>query len=126
MTAVGNSYATGFVIGGVGSTVGGLIGLNDGPVSASYSSGPVASGSGNAVGGFIGNDLGASDLTDTYFDIDTSGQSHGVGNNTGYPVITALTTAQFQAGLPAGFSSTVWVENPGINNGLPTLLLNPQ
>jgi hypothetical protein len=124
--AVGNSYATGFVIGGVGSTAGGLIGLNDGPVSASYSSGPVASGSGNAVGGFIGNDTGASDLTDTYFDIDTSGQSHGVGSNTGYPGITALTTAQFQAGLPTGFSATVWVETPGIDNGLPTLLLNPQ
>jgi hypothetical protein len=123
---IDNSYATGFVIGGVSSTVGGLIGLNDGPVTASYSSGPVASGSGNAVGGFIGNDTGTNDLTNTYFDIDTSGQSHGVGSNTGYPGITALTTAQFQAGLPTGFSSVLWVQDPSINNGLPTLVLNPQ
>jgi hypothetical protein len=125
-SVLNDSYATGFVIGGVSSTVGGFIGLNDGAVKTSYSSGPVASGSGNAVGGFIGNDLGASDLTDTYWDIDTSGQSHGVGSNTGYPGITALTTAQFQAGLPGGFNSLFWAEDPAINNGLPYLLSNPQ
>lgn len=125
-TSIVNSYATGFTLGGVSSTVGGLVGKNDGAVSDSYSSGPVVSGSGNAVGGFIGNDLGASDLTDTYFDITTSGQSHGVGNNTGYPGITGLTTEQFQAGLPSGFDPQIWGENPGINGGLPYLLANPQ
>ena len=98
----------------------------DGAVGDSYSSGPVVSGSGNAVGGFIGNDVGASDLTDTYFDITTSGQSHGVGNNTAYPGITALTTEQFQAGLPSGFDPLIWAEDPGINGGLPYLLSNPQ
>jgi hypothetical protein len=124
--SVRNSYATGAAFGDVGSTVGGLIGLNNAPVSDSYSSGGVASGSGNAVGGLIGNDLGASDLTDTYWDIDTSGQSHGVGNNTGYPGVTSLTTAQFQAGLPSGFAPSVWAEDPAIDNGLPYLLANPQ
>ncbi len=48
--------------GGVNSTVGGFIGLNNGPVSDSYSSGAVESGSGNAVGGLIGTDLGTADL----------------------------------------------------------------
>jgi len=81
-TVITNSYATGTTQGGIGSTVGGFIGLNNGPVSASYSAGPVASGSGNAVGGFIGDDQGAADLANTYFDTKTSGQSHGVGNNT--------------------------------------------
>jgi hypothetical protein len=125
--AVQNSYATGFATGGVASTVGGLIGLNNASVSESYSSGAVASGSGNAVGGFIGTDNGSADLTDTYFDfdIDTSGQSHGVGNNTGYPGITGLSTAQFQAGLPTGFDPAVWAENSGINGGLPYLIANP-
>ena len=80
-----------------------------------------------SVGGLIGNDLGANDLTDTYWDTDTSGQSHGVGNNTAYPGVTGLTTAQFQAGLPSGFSSLFWAEDPSINNGLPYLLPeNPQ
>lgn len=125
-TSIVNSYATGFTLGGVSSTVGGLVGKNDGAVGDSYSSGPVVSGSGNAVGGFIGNDLGAADLTDTYFDITTSGQSHGVGNNTGYPGITGLTTEQFQAGLPSGFDPQIWAEDPGINGGLPYLLANPQ
>jgi hypothetical protein len=125
-TSIANSYATGFTLGGVSSTVGGLIGKNDGAVSDSYSSGPVVSGSGNAVGGFVGNDLGAADLTDTYFDITTSGQSHGVGNNTAYPGITGLTTEQFQAGLPSGFDPQIWAEAPGINGGLPYLPANPQ
>jgi hypothetical protein len=120
---VGNCYANGFVGGGVSSTVGGFIGLNNGSVNSSYSSGGVASGSGNAVGGFIGNDTGANDLTDTYWDTTTSGQSHGVGSNTAYPGITGLTTAQFQAGLPTGLSRNFWAEDPNINGGLPYLRL---
>jgi hypothetical protein len=118
---VASCYANGFVGGGVSSTVGGFIGLNNATVNGSYSSGGVASGSGNAVGGFIGNDLGTNDLTDTYWDTTTSGQSHGVGNNTAYPGITGLTTAQFQAGLPAGLSDHFWAEDPNINGGLPYL-----
>jgi hypothetical protein len=119
------TYATGFTEGGVNSVVGGLIGHNQGPVSASYSSGGVASGSGNAVGGLIGNDSGASDLTNTYWDTTTSGQSHGVGNDTSYPGVTGLTTEQFQAGLPAGFFPSTWAENADINGGLPYLLFWP-
>jgi hypothetical protein len=122
---IGDSYATGFVGGGVSSTVGGFIGLNNAAVIASYSSGPVASGSGNAVGGFIGNDTGASDLTNTYFDLTSSGQSHGVGNNTAYPGITGLTTEEFQSGLPTGFTPTLWAEDPSINGGLPYLVTSP-
>ncbi len=120
-----DTYATGFTVGGVNSTVGGLIGHNQGSVATSYSSGAVASGSGNAVGGLIGNDSGASDLTNTYWDTTTSGQSHGVGNDTSYPGVTGLTTEQFQAGLPAGFVSGIWAENADINGGLPYLLTWP-
>jgi hypothetical protein len=105
--------------------VGGLIGHNQGPIQTSYSSGPVASGSGNAVGGFIGNDSGSADLTNTYWDITTSGQSHGVGNDASYPGITGLTTEQFQAGLPIGFDPLIWAEDSGINGGLPYLLALP-
>lgn len=107
---ISNCYATGFVSGGAGSTVGGFIGLNDAAVRDSYSIGAVASGSGNAVGGLIGDDEGDADLTDTYFDTTTSGQSHGVGNNTAYPGVTGLTTEEFQAGLPEGFDMGTWAE----------------
>ena len=120
-----DSYATGFTVGGVNSTVGGLIGHNQGSVSTSYSSGAVASGSGNAVGGLIGNDSESGDLTNTYWDTTTSGQSHGVGNDTSYPGVTGLTTEQFQAGLPAGLVPGIWAENADINGGLPYLLTWP-
>lgn len=122
---IDNSYATGFVGGGVGSSVGGLIGMNSGPVGDCYSTGPVASGSGNAVGGLIGFDTGPSDLTDTYWDTTTSGQSHGVGNNTAYPGVTGLTTEELQAGLPTGFSDVIWAEDAQVNGGLPYLLALP-
>lgn len=123
--AVTDSYATGVVQGGVGSTVGGFIGMSQGMVMACYSTGAVASGSGNAVGGFIGNDIGANDLSVTYFDTTTSGQSHGVGNNTGYPGITGLTTEQFLAGLPGGFQPQIWAEAPTVNGGFPYLIPPP-
>jgi len=123
--SVVNTYATGFTVGGVNSTVGGLIGHNHGPVATSYSSGAVASGSGNAVGGLVGNDSESGDLTDTYWDTTTSGQAHGVGNDTSYPGVTGLTTEEFQAGLPSGFDSAVWAEDPNVNGGLPYLLAIP-
>jgi hypothetical protein len=125
LASLTDTYATGFTSGGVNSTVGGLIGHNQGPVAFSYSSGPVASGSGNAVGGLIGNDSETNDLFDTYWDTTTSGQAHGVGNDTSYPGVTGLTTEQFQAGLPAGFDPNLWVENADINGGLPYLLYWP-
>jgi hypothetical protein len=120
INTVANAYATGTTQGGVGSSVGGMLGTNSAAVSTSYSSGPVASGSGNAVGGFVGDDTGT--LGDDYFDIDTSGQSHGAGNNTADPGITGLTNAQFQSGLPAGYDPAVWGQDPAVNNGLPYLL----
>ena len=100
MQQVGESYATGTVIGGVGASVGGLIGIDTGPVSDVYSTGAVASGSAAAVGGLIGAAQGdQAVLMNTYWDTDTSGQSHGVGSDTGYPGVTGLTTAR--SGSPA-------------------------
>jgi len=60
-------------------------------------------------------------------DTDTSGVtdlSQGAGN---FAEIRhyGLTTAQFQSGLPTGFDSAVWAENPAINGGLPYLIDNP-
>ncbi|MBV9992400.1 MAG: hypothetical protein JOZ72_14055 [Alphaproteobacteria bacterium] len=119
-----DNYANGQVVGGVHSTVGGLIGQSNGDVASSYSSGAVASGSGNAVGGFVGIDQGILAMTDDYWDIDTSGQNHSAGNDPNDVGITGLTTAEFQSGLPSGFRSTIWAEDPTINNGLPYLRAN--
>ena len=65
------SYATGAVSGG--SDVGGLVGRSNGEVRASYATGAV-SGDSN-VGGLIGNDQ-QRPATLSYFDTDTSGQTH--------------------------------------------------
>ncbi|HEX4294479.1 MAG TPA: hypothetical protein VHZ29_10115 [Rhizomicrobium sp.] len=117
-----NSYATGFTGGNTGADAGGLVGYDETmTVVNSYASGAVAAGSNSMVGGLIGDAKNPNLLADTYWDITTSGQSHGVGNDTAYPGVTGLTTEQFQAGLPSGFDPSIWAEDPAINGGLPYL-----
>ncbi len=127
-SAVTNSYATGSVAEGA-DYVGGLIGYNEGTISSSYSTGHINGKTGSLVGGLIGYDGSLSGSLDaTYWDLDTSGitdPSKGAGSPANDPGITGLTTAQFQAGLPAGFDPTVWAEKPNINGELPYLLSNP-
>jgi hypothetical protein len=122
--AISDSYAMGRVIGGDHTKAGGLIGIADGPVSQSYATGAVAAGSSSSVGGLVGEDL-VQELFDTYWDIDTSGQSHGVGNNNADTGVTGLTTAQFLAGLPDGFDPAIWAQSPEINGGYPYLIAMP-
>lgn len=125
--SITNSYATGSVINNSAGEAGGLIGFVRSATTAnSYASGAVAGGSGAKVGGLIGDAQNPDLLTDTYWDITTSGQSHGVGNDTGYSGVTGLTTEQFQTGLPTGFDPSIWAEAPAFNNGLPYLTANPQ
>ncbi len=116
---VENCYAMGPVAGGDEASVGGLVGYDLATAIASYATGAVTVGQGGWAGGFAGQDSGRT--KDSYWDITTSGTTNGV-DNTNQPGIVGLTTAQFQAGLPAGFDRTVWRENAGINNGLPYLV----
>jgi hypothetical protein len=120
-----SSYATGQ--NESGQATGGLVAGNEGVIAGSYSSGKVK-GSGD-IGGLIGDDTSQSgSLTDTYWDMDTSGISNpdqGAGSPLNDPGITGLTTDQLQSGLPAGFDPSVWGENANINNGMPYLLANP-
>jgi hypothetical protein len=53
-----------------------------------------------------------------------SGTTNGVGGGNGTGV-TGNTTAQLQAGLPAGFDPKIWAEDRKINHGLPYLIANP-
>jgi hypothetical protein len=124
-----NCYATGAeTISGSYSSVGGLIGVNYSAVSGAYSTGtPAAGGDNGDVGGLIGQAVDG-DLSNNYWDTTTSGitnLSQGAGNIANDPGITGETTAQLQAGLPAGFDPSIWAENPAINNGLPYLIANP-
>lgn len=119
---VSQAYATGNVTGK--SRVGGLVGVNDVPVwssqkaviEKSYAAGKVT---GDVdVGGLVGrigsnpsSVLGKSSITASYWDVDTSGTTVGIGmNSTQFTVATGLTTAEFQdtAGFYARALAAGW------------------
>ena len=72
-----SSYAAGAVSGDYG--VGGLLGFNSGKsvVIGSYAVGTVSGG--DRIGGFLGWDNESFQTTDSYWDIEASGQTRGVG-----------------------------------------------
>jgi len=124
---ISDSYATGAVQGGHHELAGGLVGWG-GQVSRSYSIGAVAGGPLSLVGGLIGKDQLKGDLSNAYWDLDTSGitdPSQGAGNLANDPGIIGLTDVQLKAGLPDGFDPAIWGQNPTINNGYPYLVANP-
>lgn len=124
---IANTYSTGSANAGTNSWVGGFVGaIYSGTISDSYSTGS-AGGAGFTPGGFAGNGS-ASEFSDDYWDTTTSGITNlaqGAGNTANVAGIAGLSTAQFQSGLPAGFSSTVWGENASVEGGLPYLLALP-
>ena len=131
---ISDSYASSPVAGGNNSFAGGLVGANldsDGSapkITTSYSTGSVSGGSGAMIGGLIGEDLAQTGMTNSYWDLDTSGISdpaQGAGNAANDPGITGLTTQQFISGLPAGFSTLIWREKAKIDGGFPYLIDDP-
>ena len=104
-------YATGSVTSS-GQYIGGLVGYNYGwsigTVSDCYSSGKVAGG--GTVGGIIGYHK-TTTVSGSYWDIDASGQTTGIGSNSGTGVPTGLTTAAMRQS--ASFSG--W-DFPGVWN----------
>jgi hypothetical protein len=108
-----------------------LVGLSEGTgttITSSYSTGAVVGNDSQYVGGFVGYDDSSGDISESYWDVDTSGitdLSQGAGNVSNDPGITGLTSVQLQSGLPAGFDPSIWAENPEINGGLPYLIANP-
>jgi The GLUG motif len=78
---VSHSYSTGDVTGS--SNVGGLLGINVGTVSSSYSSGNVVGE--QDVGGLVGYNWTGGAVSNSFWDIETSGQGTsggGIGKNT--------------------------------------------
>jgi The GLUG motif len=117
---------------GVAGYYGGLIGgAGAGSVAASYAAGQIekASRSGGLPGGITGYQplRRIQKYSDTYWDVDDGvrDRAGAVGSVPNHQGVTGLTTLQLQSGLPAGFDSRVWVQNPNINNGLPYLLHSP-
>jgi len=121
-----NVFATGHVTKSyVHASAGGLIGtfFAGGVLQESYASGEITGQHGR--GGLIARFLASGGVSDNYWDIDTSGVDHGIGNGADPPGITGLTDAQLKSALPAGFDPNVWGQSASINNGWPYLLANP-
>ncbi len=84
---VRDSYATANIV-DPGPEVGGLVGQNTGLVERSYAAGTVPDPPFGDVGGLVGNDVvGSGTVVDSYWDINTTGQSFSAGG-------TGLTTAE--------------------------------
>ncbi|CEJ14686.1 Heme/hemopexin-binding protein precursor [bacterium YEK0313] len=97
---ISQSYATGSVF---GYTAGGLVGANSGPITQTYATGAVSATYTPQSGGLIGYDVSSgSNVTNSYWDIQTTGMSNGNGSIAGTFQATGLTTAQFAnvANLP--------------------------
>jgi len=124
MSTVMNSFATGRVsASGVNDRlmVGALMGYNSSSVASSYALGSlsVQGGSGNTIGGLVGrNDIQGS-ITSSYWDVNQTGLTIGVGSGTatGAKSWSAAPTA-----VPAGFDPAAWGLTPTVNNGYPCLL----
>ena len=84
------SYATAAVSGGDNAEVGGLIGTNNGLVSQTYATGAV-SGAAGLTGGLVGDNGKSGVITTSYWDIQTTDQTHSSGSADSF----GLTTAQF-------------------------------
>ena len=101
---IASSYVTGSVSGD--EVVGGLVGrhpyVDKSTIHASYATGKVSSRTNVGVGGFIGANEGAA-ITAGYWDVETSGQSIGVGYGVADEGIEGKTTSELQS--PTGYAS---------------------
>jgi len=123
-----DSFARGAVTSG-GSNIGGLLGYtrNGATVQNSYATGPVTtSATTDTQGGLIGSADGTvADITDSYWDTVTSGQSTsdgGIGSDT-----DELTDAGTMAasGIFSGWNfDSTWGMDSSLNGGYPVLLWN--
>ncbi len=105
---ISNSYATGSVtsaVTGTNTEVGGLVGYNNtgGSISDSYASGRVT---GIGAGGLVGQNFGTG-ISNSYWDITTSGTTSGIGESTNAGgshagIDVGLTTAQMKSAASFG------------------------
>ena len=97
------SYATGAATGS-GDSVGGLVGRNDGTISASYATGDASSTSGNGVGGLVGYNGGT--ISASYATGAADGV-HYVGGLVGYNSNSGTISASYAVGAATGSGESV-------------------
>ena len=112
--AIENCYARGDVVGGTKAA--GFVQDNTGSIDNCYSTGLVT---GASAGGLVERIDGASVITDSFWDTETSGQATSAGG-TGKTTAEMKTEATFTG---AGWDfDTIWAINPACNDGYPCLL----
>jgi len=126
-----NSYSTATVIDGQSGRTGGLVGfIHNSTILNSYSIGSVVS-SQSSRGGLVGTRSGASTITDSFYDSDTSGQSDtgkGIGKTTSQMKTLATFTDTASASLTGSWDFySIWeIDSSGtINDGYPYLKSYP-
>jgi filamentous hemagglutinin family protein len=98
-SSISDSYSTSAVTGS--NYVGGLVGENySGTITNTYSTGLVtATGPGASVGGLVGYDSIGEGVSNSFWDIDTSGQaSSNGGTEIGYATVAMMTQTTFTSG----------------------------
>ena len=93
------SYSLGAVTTGRSSYAGGLVGWNvgNGRITQTYATGAVNSGLGSRVGGLVGVNDTAATVSNSYWDIGTTGQETSAGGGTGLQTNHARTRAYYSA-----------------------------
>jgi hypothetical protein len=126
-STVMNSFATGGVsVSGVNDRLmaGALMAYNSSSIASSYALGKlsVQGGSGNTIGGFVGRNDTQGSITSSYWDVNHTGLTIGVGSGTakGATSWSAAPTA-----IPPGFDPAAWGLTAAVNNGYPCLLWQP-
>ena len=118
-------YATGAITIGAGTThAGGLVGLNFGIITNSWASGQVTAPAASTVGGLVGsndgsNGTGAGSVTNSYWDTNSTQQGNAIGANTNGGTAFAVNLvssnpADIAAGIPSAFLASSY---PNLTNG---------
>lgn len=118
--ATSNSYATGSVT-STGQYTGGLLGLTYTQVTSSYASGAVNGTT--SVGGLVGtntNGNATATVTNSYWDIYSSGQNQAAGNVTNVAGVTAVTSDPSQSGAANYAYTAATYANLTVATGLGT------
>ena len=91
------SYSLGSVTTGNSSYAGGLVGWNDGNgfITQTYATGAVSAGTGSQAGGLVGVNAIYATVSNSYWDIGTTGQATSAGGGTGLQTADARNQANY-------------------------------
>jgi len=109
VSTITNCYSTGNVSGD--GNKGGLVGDNDGTITNCYATGKVIDQQGSSLGGLVRSGASPSDVRNSYWDTETSGQTASSGGGTGKTTAQMKTKSTF---VNWDFNN-VWMIDEGVS-----------